>query len=307
MRDIVGRLLESGESRLMPRPNQRQIWPWWIVGCVGAGAVALGLAICYSLEVQTWLPDEALPLGFALFAAASVVAVISLAAIIFPAAPIEDRMFEGIFGHALVGVAALIVAGGLYEHLKIEHRSARICTAFTPLGKGAQIPGEGQPYLLYVRDGAGSTTPLLEAEVPMTFNAREGKYCARVRYAKKLGFQFKIFVLYSPIPTGSEQTAIKDELCKAFLPATGNIYSDLKETNPSIKDYCEARAIDYHDQWRVWLILKEYGIIQEAHSVVKFNRNPDGSVSEDGGKQVWDVYWNNFYRPCALESTCPRE
>ncbi len=292
-----------------PRPNRRNILRW-LISLIVATTIAVGLVVAYWYDIHTRLPDEALPLGVALFAAATVVAIVSLVAMLFPRAPIEDRMFEGIFGHALVAVAALIVAGGLYEQLKTEHRSATICTVF---GKDEGIPDKGVPYLLYVRDGVGSAIqgkPLLEKEIrmqPDNTKVRpdntEVNYCAKVRYAAKYGFQFKLFVLYKAVPPEEQRKTFRAAICKRFQPGPDEYrHSDkpVKNIRPQEDDYCEQwpdpLPPDYKDQWRVWVLLKKFTYVQDAHTV----------VNEDG-KQLWDAYWNNFYFPCSLKDTCPRD
>jgi hypothetical protein len=237
--------------------------------------------------------------GFGLFAAAAIASVISVAAIRVRKAPIGDRLFEGILGHALVAVAALIVAGGLYEHLRTEHRWAKVCTAFDR--NGAEPVGGGQPYLLYVRDGIRNSAqggPLLEKEILMKPDAKGTQYCADVRYARKFGFQFKVFVLYPPELSADAERDRREEIRKHLCEAFPQQDYDQKPPRvvPGDGDYCEEwphRALRGKDRWRVWVLLRGYEFIQDGHTVI------------ENGREVWEPYWNNFYRPCGLEETCP--
>jgi hypothetical protein len=184
-------------------------------------------------------------------------------------------MFEGLLGHTIVAMVGVIVAGGIYERIETEHRQARICTEAKPLH---DIGSSEQPILVHVRDGVGKAKdgqPLLVRWIRMHEEGTE--YCAMVRYARKLGFQYKIFVKLGKKPSTEQLQILND----AFGPPA------LGSDDPPHDAYVTVDQDTENKVWRVWVLLKDRGYYAEE----------DLQLRAAGESTPKIHIWNNFFPP----------
>lgn len=207
----------------------------------------------------------------------------------------EEGVFEGLFGHSVVALAALAVAAAVYAPLKIDYQYQPVCTDELREDILSMIRVDGtRPILVHIRDGIDNGQkgePLLLEYIPM--EANENKWCATVNYDRRLGFQFKIFVpaagdpnemladLRQKFAPREEYKWDDDGRCRTIkVPPEGRPNGPLQPLLPN--DYVTIDKIPY-GTWRVWFLLKEYLCISD----LSFR------ISGPSFRRIW----NNYFQP----------
>jgi len=196
--------------------------------------------------------------------------------------PLSDEvknqgLFDGLVGSFIVALAALLLAGG-YAVLQKEYGTETVCTA-EPLGKILREIGvdEAKPILVHVRDGIGTAKAGHSLLTRYRQMQQEGtKWCADVKYDRRLGFQFKIFVLAREDPS---ETIAKFSKNSDFVPQ--KVHSGVQDgtcrtMRTSEEDrpvYLTMDRLPENGPWRVWILLQDYLCITEELRGLQFGKS----------------------------------
>jgi hypothetical protein len=219
------------------------------------------------------------------------------------------RLPAALFGHMLIALGTVVVAQTIFDRYKIEPATHKICTS-EPLSiivRDLGVAG-ANPILVHVRDGIGTAQldkPLLSDYI--TMRPEGEKWCGNVRYARKSGFAFKIFIearkeikeeLLDDVIKHLRQnaefapqaapTSIPDGRCRTIDLLQGhrdkgaeiNWNKDAKKIR---EIYVTKDRIPPDGPWRVWVLLQDYICILE----------------DLGGISYGTPVWNNFFQPSA--------
>jgi len=247
-------------------------------------AVAIGSALMVAVRLL-FLPD-----GFAYWFLTLLLILLLSIVILIIIATIAPRtnglrewvgenhqfLFEGLLGHTIVALAAVVVAAGVLDHLDIEYRNTKVCTSAAQAQNLRDIGSGKRPILVHVRDGVGKAKEGQELLVRWRrMNEEDGKYCAWVKYARKLGFQYKIFVEVEEKPSDIRLKSISD----TFAPKGDNV------DGPPSNAYATIDLDTERNVWRVWVLLKDHGYYAEE------------DLNLVGAGEQKKKIWNNFFPP----------
>jgi len=183
---------------------------------------------------------------------------------------LDNRAFEGLVGHiiAAISIPSVLVAAYAYFSGIYPADYKKVC-----IEKRGELLRDRDAHfsLLHVRNrlgDPGTGEPLWENNLPMEEEKGTSEMCASVRYVRRGGFQFKVYIKFDSI---NYDPNIVDKVEERLKEKVRNIAPDYPclpgrplEPKTPRPESSECVTYDLYTA-TIWILLREFPYVQDRH------------------------------------------